>query len=215
MKPRIFVAGKPKRGSSVKFPVQEGCLRVDVTSGAGLILQREPERVLAKELSPLLIGDECPFENTWQYSKVYPQLGHWENGKPTQKWEEWRQSGLKKRKRGKGVRTPPEVSKQRKADPEDWKPRCAWWNGEELGYIESRKKIYVPEYAKLIRKSRAFAALMGKDVLIIGIDGPPLDKYPNGFEVTEERLVEALNDPTHPFGHSYVVAAELAGIELK
>ena len=212
MKPKVFLAGKPKRGSSVKFPARKGLLRVDVTSGAGLILQREPERVYAKELSPLLIGDDHPFENTWQYTKVYPQLGHWKDEKPTKKWEEWRKSGFKKRKRGKGVRTPPEVSKLQK---DNRKPLCAWWKGEKLGYIESRKKIYVPEYAKLIRKSRAFAALIGKDVLVIGIDGPPLDKYPNGFEVTEERLVEALNDPTHPFGHSYVVAAELAGIELK
>jgi len=53
----------------------------------------------------------------------------------------------------------------------------------------------------------------GHDVVVFDFDGP---KDENGepvcLEITKEMLKEKINDPKHPFGHGYVVAAELGGI---
>lgn len=225
MQGQIWVAQKPGRGSKIPYPAKEGYTRIDVTSGSGNKLVFCNEKVPATQMSPLYLGPEHQrFENTWQYSKVYPQLGHWDTERecPTPAWTHWKLKGFTKTagKRKKGIRTPPEVSTLRKKFRETgapWTPRCSWWNNEPLDYIEARKKIYVPLYAQMVVETDAFKACRamldeGKKLLIIDLDGPPLDAYPNGAEVTRDFIAEKLNDPSHPFGHGYVVAALLAGI---
>ena len=219
----VLIAKKPSRGSGEKFPCREFFTRVDVTSGSMNILSKNPH-VYAKELSPLLIGPAkgvIRFENLWQYTKVYPQLGHWNDRKqcPTKKWEEWKNTGFSRlTSRGKGIRTPPEIFKLKKSTPQ-WKPLCSWWEGRHLTYIQARKRIYVPEYLKLIRDSRAMKALKKKNntecLMILDLDAPSLEWYPTGMRVTEETIRKALNDPTYPFGHGYVIAAELVRIDLE
>jgi len=41
----------------------------------------------------------------------------------------------------------------------DAKPLYSYWDGETLTYVESRKKIYIPLYAKYIQKNSAFEKL--------------------------------------------------------
>ena len=58
----------------------------------------------------------------------------------------------------------------------------------------------------------------GTDLVIMDFDGPRIpnqnkDEQVTCVEVTQELLREKINDPTFPFGHGYVVAAHLAGIE--
>lgn len=235
----VWIAGKPGRGSKVTFPEKKGFLRIDVTSGSGKKLMLGTQKVSATQLSPLLLGPvlDCEkesaerMENLWQFRKVYPQLGHWddENNCPTPLWTQWKSKGyskLKKEKRDgrkpKGIRTPPEISKLKKIFRETaapWTPKCSWWNGRATSYIAARKQIYVPTYAEAVVKTEAFQALQalvaaGEKLLIIDLDGPPLTKHPNGIPVNNSTIVEALNDTSHIFGHGYVVAALLAGVDI-
>jgi len=73
--------------------------------------------------------------------------------------------------------------------------------------------------ARLVVETYAFKALQnlvatGKKLLIVDLDGPPLSRHPDGICVTEASIVDALNDPSYPFGHGFVVAAFLAGIDI-
>jgi hypothetical protein len=91
------------------------------------------------------------------------------------------------------------------------------------GNVESRKKIYMPQYIKMARKTKEFAKLKkmlkdGKNLLIIEVDGPhqeTMDYYREKYDVPDDFIVGStilvndknmnimLNDPKHPFGHGY------------
>lgn len=211
---RIYIGSKPKRGSKKKWPLVPNTTRVDVTS-ANLKYR--------KDLSPLFVGPTTApdgtvfdrFENAWQYSKVYPQLGHYGKLSKTEtpKWFEWRKRGQTKLRNGKGIRTDSRVSKLKKVwrdTGKPWTPMHSRWGNEQLGYIEARKKIYVPEYLKLIRKTKTIKQLKKSQdsYLFIDLDGPPKVE-----ELSGELLEKMLNDPNHLFGHGYCVAAIVAGLD--
>lgn len=69
-------------------------------------------------------------ENAWQYAKVYKQHTH--NGAPTSDYWDWARAGWSN---PSAVRFP----MGRGA-----KPEYSLWDGQRLGYIEARKKIYAP-----------------------------------------------------------------------
>lgn len=70
-------------------------------------------------------------ENAWQYAKVYKR--HTSSlGNPTSDYWVWARQGWSSRianryPMGKGS-----------------KPEYSLWNGEKLGYIDARRKIYAP-----------------------------------------------------------------------
>ena len=219
----IYVGGF-RRGR--KQPERENAIRMNVTSGSAMKVNGEK----LTQLSPLYIGPvrgngevANTFENLWQYSKVYPQLGHWdyEKEEPTEKWWKWMHKGFNTLKNGKGVRTPPEISvlkkKVREGKIDSWTPIGSWWEGKLLGYIEARKVIYAPNYQELIREVPVLVEMRQKleNILILDLDGPSQDEYPEGALATEDFIWDKLNDPSAPFGHGYVVAAELSGIDMK
>ena len=218
----IWVGARPGRASKNDFPQQPNTIRIDVSSGS----MKKIDGLAMKAFSPLLLGPVydtdnnkyVTFENLWQYNKVFPQLGHWDpiNKEPTAKWYEWRKNGMSKLKNGKGIRTPDEITKLKK-NGLNTKPIGAWWQNTLLGYIESRKIIYVPKYIEAIKQIQEYAVLRrivdkGSKLLIIELDGPPLDKFPNGMPVTRENIDNALHDEKYPYGHGYVIAELLAEI---
>ncbi len=86
--------------------------------------------------------------------------------------------------------------------------------------MASRKKVYVPLYHEQMKdKEMALhwkeEVEKGRSIVVYDFDGSRLE---NGsvtcVELTEELLVEKINDTCFPFGHGYVVAAFLAGISL-
>lgn len=103
-----------------------------------------------------------------------------------------------------------------------------------LDYIEARKVIYLPLYTKLVKEQRQFHELkerlqQGENLLLIEVDGPhqeSLDYYKEKYGVddtfieqdtmlaTEDNLKIMLEDPKHPFGHGYCLAAALLDINL-
>merc|ERR1712196_260872 len=86
---------------------------------------------------------------------------------------------------------------------------------EPLSYIPSRKKVYVPEYYNLIKDSPVLNELKNdnQSYAVYDFDGPRTnDGKPTFEKVTLDLLIEKINDTKFPFGHGYIVAAEIAGI---
>ena len=86
---------------------------------------------------------------------------------------------------------------------------------KRLDYIQSRKKIYVPDYIAKISGNEVLAKLKQETnpIVIVDFDGPRDNKgTPVCQLVTVGLLREKINDRKFPFGHGYVVAAEILGI---
>ena len=193
---RVFVGSMNLRGAWAARP--PGAVTVNVTSAQA----RRSE--FRRDFSPMTVLDggykkyAC-FENYWQAGKAW-------SGVPLSVSKAWWAAQTKGRRRYPGG-----------------KGRTVLWAihsavDKTLGYIESRKKVYVPEYDALMRGTPSFrrlrqAVMNGSDVVIMDFDGPrAADGGVQCKELTLELLREKINDPSQPFGHGYVVAAALRGI---
>lgn len=136
-------------------------------------------------------------ENLWQYAKVYAQ--HARDGEPTEQhfiWavDGWNNSRAERYPMGRGA-----------------KPLYALWRGEKLGYIDARKRIYVPEYANVVVKTAGWNHLQEMasrgDVVLWDFDG-------YNHKALGRDWQHVLNDPMRPCGHAFVLCAILDG-ELK
>ena len=73
----------------------------------------------------------------------------------------------------------------------------ALWEGEKLGYIDARKKIYKKVYTDLVNKTNKFEKLKqmlqnGINLLIVEVDGPrqePLEYYKEKYKVSDDFIV--------------------------
>ena len=90
---------------------------------------------------------------------------------------------------------------------------------EKMDYITSRKKVYVPSYYNYIKYEERIEYLKnrlkeGDNIVIYDLDGPK-DKNNDVqcLELTNELLIDKINDIRHPFGHGYIVGATVAGIK--
>lgn len=196
-----------------------------------------------KKLSPFFIGPieykdsggeiskAKIFENFWQGQKVYTQIekqnqkkNEWvwpktrqmdKNQNPNDSWYKWNAALMKHKK---AVRRPAGKAI----------PKYAYWEGEKLGIIESRKRIYIPYYQKLIRKSPVYKKLLkmvksGKNIIIVEPDGPDIRLFPDGkevygnlleewIEVTDRKEVDETEDGKsryRAYGHGFVIAQTL------
>jgi hypothetical protein len=128
-------------------------------------------------------------ENGWQFSKVY--VDHSTGGLPNEAYWKWAYSGWN------------DIKAHRYPMGKQIKPLYAWWAGERLGYIEARKKIYIPLYSKAVVKTEAFRMLQQlhkeRDIALWDYDGYQIDQL---FSKTME---EVINDPTRKMGHAFVL----------
>lgn len=171
----------------------EDFIRIDCTSKS-----IDP---LMKQLSPFNLGPvECYdglqsnfMENAWQYAKVYEGMAD-ENGEPTSLYYEWRNKGFsgpaKRYPMGRGA-----------------KPLYSLWKVDDkycrLGYIEARKLIYIPLYAKAVVKTDAYRKLEdilnnGYNIALSDFDGYNNDNY-------NMNLKQVVNNPKKVMGHSFVL----------
>lgn len=148
------------------------------------------------------------YEHYWQSLKHFPERDHAKD----KKW--WQRRGIQKanRKLAKVVPATCLYSADESRFP-----------GQTFQYVASRKAFYVNDYRRKIVECKLAQARTtdlrnalnaGKHVVIADYDGP---RDPNGApeceEVTVELLHDKLHDTAHPFGHGYLVAAEILGIE--
>ena len=153
-------------------------------------------------LSPFFLGP-CPLydiwvsrnmENGWQYSKVYQKYAD-DKGDPTEDYFVWAQYGWNKRTAdrypmGKGA-----------------KPLYSYWDGQKLGYIDARKKIYCPLYATAVESTDAYKTLRelydtGKELWLWDYDG--YDHVALGMSYND-----VLHCETRKMGHAFVLAMML------
>lgn len=210
---RKFRRGVPGDGN----PSVAGFVNIDVTSG-GL---KKVGGEVSKSLSPMILGPVIIdgkeisklFENYWQFGKMWEKAGHFfpnSNYKPTEAWKTFRKKGYASTKR---TRRPfPKKSSM-------GLPVYSRYKGVSYDYISSRKMIYVPMYADLIRDLPIMKELRkllksGQNIMIIDGDGPPKPEYNDGEIITKEFWKKMINDKRYPFGHGYVVAALLANLDV-
>jgi len=196
-----------------KIPVNTGYEPIQAWSGG-----TDPWR----QLSPFLIGPVVTkeetaknFENMWQARKVWEKIGSevhvGPDGLPNEAWKKWHDTLVSKKE---AVRRPNGYEK----------PLYAWWQGEKLGIIEARKRIYIPFLQELYRAHPAYQQLLtkvrnGENIVILEPDGPPAGLYPLGLEMNLELLIK-FQDITEwnqlpgaytnskkyvPYGHGYVI----------
>lgn len=90
------------------------------------------------------------------------------------------------------------------------KPLCSLWEGRRLGYIEARKKIYAPLYARAVVKTRAYAELRellrttSQDIYLRDWDG--YDHLVKNLTISE-----VANNPRKKMGHAFVLWALIEG----
>ena len=193
--------------------------------------------------SPYYIKDDNGyiFENVFQFSKVYEKVPksvqkysrysnqviwdhpaeiHMIDDVLTPEYYAWRQKGMSSHY---AIRYPVGFKHR---------TQCKFAlkdDGEPLGYIDSRKQIYVMEYCRLVKELPEFLELRerlnnGENLMIVEVDGPhqeSLDYYKdtygvdddfiqnNTMVVNKENIGIMLNDPKHPFGHGYCLAIAL------
>jgi len=92
-------------------------------------------------------------------------------------------------------------------------PEYSLWEGEKLGYIDARKRIYIPLYASKVKETHAFKHLRGiaakaerdgKDLYIRDYDG----YNSKGLGMTYD---EVINCESRKMGHGFIIAMLLDG----
>ncbi len=134
-------------------------------------------------------------ENAWQYSKVYAK--HVKDREPTADYYHWRRLGWAQKQ---AVRYPMGKGAV---------PEFSLWDGRKLGYVEARKAIYAPVYAKAVEDTEAFDTLntlyqRGGDLILLDYDA--YDHHSLGMHLTE-----VIDNPKRKMGHAFVLAMMLEG----
>ena len=173
---------------------------IDVTSRAmwnKCFMDEHP--TFAKDISPFYIGPVLSsdgvtaniFEIFWQCGKVYPC--HDDNGKPNEAFFAWRNAMYAKSTCTKDLMR--HACKDLGYEHKDAR-YFAYFDKEKnqyvaLNYVEARKKVYVPEYAKLVAGTESFAYLKslvkaGKKLALVDFDG-----YNYGSKKAMEKVYES------------------------
>lgn len=203
MKGKVYIASMNLRGEWASLP-NKNIKRVNVTSAQR---KKNPFRIAFSPMTEIeggYKGYNC-FENYWQSGKRYEGFDKKDTIEQI-KW--WKKQSKGKRKYPKG--------KNKKVLYSTFDE-----NNKKLNYIESRKKIYVPEYFNLIKNKRILNNLkkeleQGKDIAIYDFDGVRTNKgNPTIKELSLELLKIKINDAKHIFGHGYIVGSYLLGLEPK
>ena len=158
----------------------------------------------SRGLSPFYVGPvdlyggyrSINMENAWQFSKCYEYYLN-EDDSVGDRYFKWAQDGWKDIKAhrypmGKGV-----------------KPLFSYWDGEQLSYVEARKKIYIPLYSQAVQKTYAFGKLKrmhaeGQSLYLWDFDAHSLE--PGTFDYWD-----LWDNPNIKVGHAYVIAMLLEG----
>lgn len=195
MSGKVYIASMNMRGTWAT-PIDDKSIKVNVCSSQSKTSKNRRDFSPMTEINGRYKGFHC-FENYWQSGKVYEDV-------PIETTKSW-WSNLNEPKR----RYPNSKGK---------KVLYALFDGEKMDYVTSRKKVYVSEYYELV-KNREMVAYWkdmlkkGNSLTIYDFDGPRNeDGTPTCLELTEELLIQKINNTTYPFGHGYVVSGTIAGI---
>lgn len=161
----------------------------------------------SRSLSPFFLGPidlysgykSINMENAWQFAKVYEY--HLEDdGSIGERYFNWAQDGWNDKRA------------HRYPMGRDAKPVYSYWDGKTLGYVEARKKIYIPLYAKAIQQTSAFEKLKkmhedGRDLYLWDFDGYDHKALNLTFD-------QVIHDPNRKMGHAFVIAMLLENYDI-
>lgn len=213
------------------------------------LTSRNPDRNFSRQVSPFFVGpvtgpdgaSSDSLEVFWQVGKVFPH--HDDNGQPSSTYFEYR-NDMYSKKQGEIpkpiMRHPYHEFGYEADDMLYW----ALWNPENgeyerLSYLEARKKVYVPMYARLVADSDAFKWMKslldeGKKIALLDFDGfnyyceeamkiryrayvlkckkekRPILKSEKDFTDIKD-MKSAVGFAHTPVGHAFVVKALLQG----
>ena len=197
MSGKVYLASMKMYGKWAS-PIDENSKIINVTSS------QSKTSKYRRDFSPMteIVGgykEFWNFESYWQSGKVFDNIPE----EKTKKW--WIDLKQPKRRypKSKGMKV----------------LYSSWDNGEKMDYISSRKKVYVPEYFELIKNKETLIELKnefkkGMNITIYDFDGPKnIDGTVSCLEITKDVLIDKINDTQFPFGHGYVVASTILGIE--
>lgn len=210
----IRIVGKRAKGS-IDFQLDEAArsvdfMKIDCTS------DNADEKM--KALSPFHLGPVAcyddlrseTFERAWQCAKVYPWLAD-DAGNPSASYFKWRDEMWAKRGFSSKVEIRFPAGKENTG-----KCLYAWWKVKDtfqkLGYVEARKEIYIPLYAKAVSETDAFKRLCslrdeGKNLLLLDFDGYNIHHQKYNFTYND-----AIHCPLLKMGHGFVLAMMLEGL---
>lgn len=158
-----------------------------------------------RELSPMLLGPVHLYsgiisrnvENAWQYSKLYE--AHATAGVPTREYWDWAMKGWSS------------IRAERYPMGKGASPLYSLWNGKRLGYIEARKRIYIPMYAAAVRAYRpqllSYLEMVAQKQDIVLNDFDAYDRHALGYS-----WEDVVNDPSRKMGHGFVLAMMIEGV---
>lgn len=145
-------------------------------------------------------------ENAWQFAKVYPQHANAEDQSPTDAYWKWAENGWNDAK-------PHRFPLGRRA----LKPLYSLWDGKRLNYIEARRTIYAPLYAKYVEQTDAYRKLKSiyekyccgdktskeaRPMALVDFDG--WDYLGQGY-----RLEQVIDMPEPKMGHAFIIVGLL------
>ena len=200
-KGKIYIASMNLRGARA-VPIDANSLKLNVTSAQRTL---SLDRRDFSPMTPIEGGYKgyWNYESRWQSGKIFEGIDE----KMSKDW--WKAQIKPKRRypKGKGKTI-----------------LCARFEGyEDIGdmdYVTARKSVYVKEYYDLIKdreRTLYWKKLLeeGQNITIYDFDGPRTeDKGVTCLELNEDLLRDKINDLKFPFGHGYVVACALTGIDL-
>lgn len=155
----------------------------------------------SKNLSPFFVGPldlyngykALNMENAWQFSKVYYNQVD-VNDNPNNLYFEWALKGWG------------DIRAHRYPAGKGAIPLYSYWDGNKLDYIEARKQIYIPLYAKAVKETYAFEKLkkMAGDLYLWDFDAYNHKALGLSYD-------QVINDPSRKMGHAFVLAMLLEG----
>jgi hypothetical protein len=96
-------------------------------------------------------------------------------------------------------------------------PLFSYYREKRLPYVKARKLMYIPWYAELAKQTEAYKYLKerydaGISLILLDSDGDGRDKPIE--KLTEENLRKRVNDPSKIFGHGFVLASLILGVDV-
>ncbi len=198
---KVYIASMNLRGARA-VPIDANSLKLNVTSAQRTL---SLDRRDFSPMTPIEGGYKgyWNYECRWQSGKIFEGIDE----KVSKAW--WKAQLAPKRRypKGKGK-----------------KILCARFEGYEeqgdMDYVTARKEVYCKEYYDLIKdreRVKYWKSVLdrGQNITIYDFDGPRNeDKSVTCLELSEELIKDKVNELNVPFGHCYVVAMVLSGIDL-
>lgn len=176
--------------------IPDDAIRIDTTSRS---------KNWSRGLSPFFVGpvklykeyEAQNVENAWQFCKVYKKHVSSLKGWPSDEYWEWAKKGwadtwAHRYPMGRGA-----------------VPKYSYWDGKCLGYIDARKEIYMPLYARAVRETEAYKQLEElnkgeKDLYLADFDAYDYKKLGMSYD-------NVIHCETRKMGHAFVLAMMLDG----